>query len=30
MGDYRIICEIRNRELLILVIQFGHRREIYT
>ena len=29
VGDYRIICELRDRELLILVIQFGHRREIY-
>lgn len=29
VGDYRIICEIRNKELLIVVIQVGHRREVY-
>ncbi len=29
VGDYRIICEIENHELLILVIEVGHRREIY-
>ncbi|MDO8953647.1 MAG: type II toxin-antitoxin system RelE/ParE family toxin [Gammaproteobacteria bacterium] len=29
VGDYRIICEIKNKELLILVITVGHRREIY-
>jgi mRNA interferase RelE/StbE len=29
VGDYRIICEIKNRELLILVIEVGHRREVY-
>jgi mRNA interferase RelE/StbE len=27
--DYRIIYEIRDQELLILVIKIGHRREIY-
>lgn len=30
VGDYRIICEIRDRELLVLVIDIGHRRDIYT
>ncbi len=29
VGDYRIICEIKNKELLILVIEVGHRREVY-
>lgn len=28
-GAYRIIYEIRDDELLILVIQVGHRREVY-
>jgi mRNA interferase RelE/StbE len=28
-GDYRIIYEINNDELLVLVLQVGHRREIY-
>ncbi|MBN1404647.1 MAG: type II toxin-antitoxin system RelE/ParE family toxin [Opitutales bacterium] len=29
VGDYRIICEIRDGELVVLVIAVGHRREIY-
>ena len=29
VGDYRVICELRDRELLVLVIEFGHRKEIY-
>ncbi len=29
LGDYRVIYEIRDRELQILVITVGHRREIY-
>jgi mRNA interferase RelE/StbE len=29
VGDYRIICEIRDHELVVLVIGVGHRREIY-
>lgn len=28
-GDYRIIYEIHDDELLILVLALGHRREIY-
>lgn len=28
-GDYRIIYEIRDDVLLVLVIEIGHRREIY-
>lgn len=28
-SDYRIIYRIRERELLIIVIAVGHRREIY-
>jgi len=27
-GDYRIIQDIKNRELIILVIELGHRRNI--
>ena len=30
VGDYRIIAEIRDNELIILVINIGHRREIYN
>ena len=29
MGDYRVIYEIQHRQLQILVITIGHRREIY-
>ncbi len=29
IGDYRVICEIKDRELVILVLVIGHRREIY-
>ena len=29
IGDYRIIAEIKDNELIILVISLGHRREVY-
>ncbi len=29
LGDYRVIYEIRNEQLIVLVIKIGHRREIY-
>jgi len=29
VGDYRVIYEIHDRQLQILVITVGHRREIY-
>ncbi|EDW8071829.1 type II toxin-antitoxin system RelE/ParE family toxin [Salmonella enterica subsp. arizonae serovar 48:z4,z24:-] len=29
VGDYRILCEIRDNELIILVATIGHRREVY-
>ena len=29
VGHYRIVCDIRDGELLVLVVQVGHRREIY-
>jgi mRNA interferase RelE/StbE len=29
VGDYRILYEIRDDVLLILVIKIGHRREVY-
>lgn len=28
IGDYRIVFEIRNQELIIIIIDIGHRREI--
>ncbi|MEK6812761.1 MAG: type II toxin-antitoxin system RelE/ParE family toxin [Nanoarchaeota archaeon] len=29
-GDYRAIYQIRNNELLIFVLQIGHRKNIYS
>lgn len=29
VGDYRIICDIEDQELTILVLQIGNRREVY-
>ena len=28
-GDYRVVYEIENDQLLILVLRIGHRREVY-
>lgn len=29
IGDYRLICDIQDDELVILALTVGHRREIY-
>jgi mRNA interferase RelE/StbE len=29
VGDYRVVYEKRNNELIILILQVGHRKEIY-
>ena len=29
IGDYRLICNINEEEIIILVLQVGHRRDIY-
>jgi mRNA interferase RelE/StbE len=29
VGDYRVVYEVREGELLVLVIRAGHRREVY-
>lgn len=29
VGDYRILCEIRDDELVILAATIGHRRDVY-
>jgi len=29
VGDYRLICKIEHERIVILVLQIGHRREIY-
>ena len=28
-GDFRIVYDLRDRELLVLVVKVGHRRDIY-
>lgn len=29
VGDYRVIYQIQDKALLILVVKIGHRREVY-
>lgn len=29
IGDYRVICEIQDKEIVVLVLEIGHRRDIY-
>lgn len=29
MGDYRVLCEIRDAQLVVLAIEVGHRRDVY-
>ena len=29
VGHYRIICDIRDDRILILVVRIGHRRDVY-
>ena len=29
VGDYRVICEIQDRRLVVLAIPVGYRREVY-
>lgn len=29
IGDYRIVCEIREQTIIVLVLAVGHRRQIY-
>jgi len=28
-GDYRVVYQVQDRELLVLVVAVGHRREVY-
>jgi mRNA interferase RelE/StbE len=30
IGDYRLLCLIKDCELIVLVIKVGHRRDVYT
>ena len=29
VGDYRLICDIRDQALVVLVVIVGHRRDVY-
>lgn len=29
IGDYRVICEIQDRDLVVLALRIGHRSEVY-
>jgi mRNA interferase RelE/StbE len=29
VGDYRVLYQVKDQRLLVLVVQMGHRREIY-
>jgi mRNA interferase RelE/StbE len=29
MGDYRIVYQIRDKSLLVLIVRLGHRSEVY-
>jgi len=29
VGDYRILCQIKDQELLVLVVAIGHRKDVY-
>jgi mRNA interferase RelE/StbE len=30
VGDYRILVDIQDEELVVLALEVGHRREVYT
>lgn len=30
IGDYRVICEVKDNEIIVLVLEIGHRRDIYN
>lgn len=29
VGDFRVVCEIRDNELVVLALMIGHRKEVY-
>ncbi|ESY91703.1 RelE/StbE family addiction module toxin [Mesorhizobium sp. LNHC229A00] len=29
IGDYRVICDVQDRRLVILVVTIGHRGDVY-
>jgi mRNA interferase RelE/StbE len=30
VGEYRAVYQIRDRELVVLIVKIGHRREVYS
>lgn len=30
VGDYRIVCDIRDNELVIVAVMIGHRSDVYS
>ena len=28
-GDYRVLCDIKDDELVVLALEVGHRRDVY-
>jgi mRNA interferase RelE/StbE len=30
IGDYRIICHINNKDIVVLILDIGHRKEVYN
>ena len=30
VGNYRLICSLRERQMLVLVLKAGHRRDVYS
>jgi mRNA interferase RelE/StbE len=30
VGEYRVVYQIRDRELIVLIVKVGHRREAYS
>lgn len=30
VGNYRVICDIRDNELIVLALEVGHRRQVYN
>ncbi len=29
VGDYRVVCDLRDEVLVVLVVRIGHRKEVY-
>ncbi len=29
IGDYRVLCDIQNKHVVVLVLTIGHRRQVY-